>query len=603
MHCRSIVSTLVLCCLINPLTAQAQLSVSAGLIQTLNRATVGSAAIKGTDSGYDPLNDAYLVVGTCYGGPCPYGEVYGVFTSSGVALTVPFAIAPGASGHFPRVRYAAELNNGQGGFLVTWLREIGGGGNAVQARVVAWPGVPLGSVATLNDGTSYAWLESAAAVGYSQTSQRFLVAWRTYPSVSSPAHVASRLVDISGNPVESVVRLSAGFGRDPGVTWNSTANLFGVSFGAENSAGSAGFSAFAVVPPVNAATFARNSFNAISGFTYISDVDFNPDSGNFVMIWHQYTPGVPFEVRVAELNTAAQVLTEGMVSRELPGYDAHSIGFNPISRTFSVASINVDDDIVAAELNGRGVRTSAVTLLGPGVTGRYPRIATSTERPQWNISFSNAFQSIVTLGIGTSSTNGGPAGTNGSTTTTATTTPTSTATSSCTSPQPGPDWTCSNGNWLPPTSSDTTTSTSTTSTSAGTQTTATSTSTCTTAQPGSDWVCYNGGWLPPGMAPATSTSTQTSTTTTTTTTTTTVTADPSTCTTVQPGADWQCYNGGWLPPGMAPPSSTTTTTTTPTTTTPSTPASTSCPGTDPFVGIPGLKGVCVNGNWIPVSGG
>jgi hypothetical protein len=543
--------------------AEAQLSRSGSIVPLLARQTVGAPAIKGTDSGYDARNQVFLVVGSCYGVSCPavFGSVYGIFVNgAGAPASAPFSIDPGGSeGHFPRVRYSPQANGGQGAFLVTWLQEGAGGLNSVRARLVAFPGVPLGSVATLNDGSSHAWIESAAAVGYSPASQRFLVAWRTYPHVTSPAHVASRLVDINGNPVEGVVKLSAGFARDPGIAWNSTSDSFGVSFSAENSAGSAGFSGFAVVPPVNAASFARNSFNQISGFTFISDVDYNPDTGRFVMVWHQNEPGVPYEVRAAEIDAAGQVVSTGMVSRELPGYDAHSIAFNPSSRTFAVSSIAGNDEIVAAELNRNGVRTSAVTLVGPGVVGRYPRISAHLAAPQWNITLSNNFQSVTNLVVGTTSSNGGPSGTNppppdggGGTQPP----PPPPPPAGCTTVQPGPGWTCVNGGWLPP-------STPAPAPAPPPPPPPAPAPGCTTVQPGPDWTCSNGNWLPPGAgAPAPPPP-----------------APPAPapapgCTTVQPGAGWTCVNGGWLPPGAG------------------------CSTVQPGAGW-----TCVGGNWLPPSGG
>ncbi len=548
MNLRKLMSLVTLSLALGPLTAEAQLSRSSGPTRTLGGGDVGAAAIKGTDNGYDPLHDAYLAVGSCYGSGCSYGEVYGRFMDrSGTPLGGIFSIASGTNGHFPRVRYAAELDSGRGGFLVTWLQESGDKvSNRVLARVVTYPGVALGNPTVLNDGTSYAWIESAAAVGYSQVSQRFLVAWRTYPSVSSPAHVAARLVDITGTPLESVVTLSAGFGRDPGVTWNSTTNQFGVSFGAEAS-GSSGFAAFAVVPPVNAAAFTRNSMSPISGLVFITDVDFNPDTGNFVMIWHQNPVGTT-EIRVAEINSSAQVVTEGLVVRGLPGYDADSIAFNPISRTFVVSTINGSDDVVTAELNRRGLRTSEVTTVGPDVTARYPRISSSTEQAQFKISFSNGFQSIVNLVVATSSVNGGPDGANGTSSGGTTSTgSTGGTTSGCTTTQPASDWVCVNGGWVPPST-----------TSGGTTSGGTTSGGCTTVKPVSDWVCVNGGWVPPTTTSGGTTS--------------------GGCTTTQPASDWVCVNGSWVPPSTT--SGGTSSCTTP---------------------KPGENWVCVNGGWVPSS--
>src|SRR6266700_2714597 len=85
-----------------------------------------------------------------------------------------------------------------------------------------------------------------------------------------------------------------------------------------------------------------------------------------------------------------------------------------------------------------------------------------------------------------------------------------------------------------------------------TSTTTSTQSSCTTPDPFASiggGTCYNGGWLPPGMAPPSGTTTSTQ----------------AGCTTPDPFAAMgggTCYNGGWLPPGMAPPAGATTTTTT-----------------------------------------
>ena len=93
----------------------------------------------------------------------------------------------------------------------------------------------------------------------------------------------------------------------------------------------------------------------------------------------------------------------------------------------------------------------------------------------------------------------------------------------CTTLQPGPDWTCANGNWYPP----------------GYPIPAPDPSACTTIRPGEEWFCFNGNWYPPGFPVPGGTSTPPP-------------PPPSetTCTTVQPGPDWTCFNGGWLPPGI-----------------------------------------------------
>ncbi len=107
--------------------------------------------------------------------------------------------------------------------------------------------------------------------------------------------------------------------------------------GAENAPGTAGFLIFAVVSPVTG-SFIKQSFNAIAGFTYITELDFNPDTGRYVMTWHEKPSGVS-TVKSAELDSAGNLVSSGLVSNDLPGYDALGLAFNPVSRTFLLTSI------------------------------------------------------------------------------------------------------------------------------------------------------------------------------------------------------------------------------------------------------------------------
>jgi hypothetical protein len=99
-----------------------------------------------------------------------------------------------------------------------------------------------------------------------------------------------------------------------------------------------------------------------------------------------------------------------------------------------------------------------------------------------------------------------------------------------------------------------------------------------------DGQCYNLGWLPPGMEiPGTASnptppSPPTS---------------PVGCTTADPFASLgggTCFNGGWLPPGMTPPGGGTNPP-------PPSPPPTGCTIPDPFVSLGG--GRCRNGGWLP----
>ena len=175
----------------------------------------------------------------------------------------------------------------------------------------------------------------------------------------------------------------------------------------------------------------------------------------------------------------------------------------------------------------------------------------------------------------------------------------------CTTDPPVSDWICiGGGSWVPPghplagtapTPNNPNPPTSPAPPAGG--------NTCTTVAPVPDWVCVSGNWVPPGHPLALAISPITPPTTPPTTPPAPPTGGvvtPVACTTVKPATTWVCVGGGWLPPDhpLAVSAPSTPTTPTPPTTPP--PANT-CATPDPFTGIPGLIGVCVNGGWVPIG--
>ena len=525
-----------------PQPAAAQLS--AGSISTLfTSAAYTTSPVKGSDVAWDPVNRVYLAVLTCYN-TCPYGQVYGVFVNtSSLMVGLPFSIKAGGAGHFPRTTYSQQVNGGQGGFLVVWHEESGGS-NLLRTRVVAYSngtGVKIGSENTIN-GTAYSWLESAASVAYSPVSQRFLVAWRVYPSVPG-IQIHARLVDINGAAVGGLIKLSAGFGRDPSVAWNSLTNEFGVAFGNENAAGTVGFMSFAVVNP-STGTFIRNSFPAIAGFTYVTDLAFNPNTGRYVMTWHQQPGGVP-EVWTAQMAADGSVVSQVLITRSWRAYDALSVSYNPVSGSFLLVSLgDPADNIDGTELNNLGVREVAIVNLGPGVSGKYVRAASASDEAGWALSFSDGFRWLKSLPVIT----------------------TSRLLVTCpvrqpiqdwraTPPVPSGTWICVNGEWVPGASMPTAASVSTP---VPAPTPPAQAAGGIVPGPGGCvipllpnppawhvWKCVDGGWVLRRICTTTLPS-----------------PDPSytcvdglweppvapSCTTVKPGPDWVCVKGDWLPP-------------------------------------------------------
>jgi hypothetical protein len=386
---------LIACLILAPShTAFAQLS----RLGTSVEAIVGTIGqFRGVDGAYDPRNDSYLMVG---GNNAIYGVCVG---ANGVPKAAPFTIKPlgGAFGAFPRARYSPHIDNGNGGFLVVWVGEAGSTGwGPVYSRVVSCTSGVLGIEQVIDPALAY--LEAAPAIAYSETSQKFLVVWKG-------GYVTAKLVDNAGTGVGKPALLSMNsawtVGRDPGVTWNPTHDDFGVSFSGET------YSAFVRVPATNPAAFFRHTM-PVSGSAriYITDIDYNPVSGTYLMTW--WENGL---VKVAEFDVGANLLGVRLASTTLGSYDALSIAANPLTGSYLLVGVDHPlngantDAVIAAELNSNGVPLQGEIGVSTTVPpARHPRVVASRNSKTWNASW--AARNFAALGnqvVQTSTTGGG----------------------------------------------------------------------------------------------------------------------------------------------------------------------------------------------------
>ncbi len=547
------------------------------------------AAVRGTDTSYDPKNDIYLLVQGA-------GKLYGVFVdSAGQKVTPIFTILDGitAYGQFPRAIYCPDLSNGAGGngaFLVFWNEFTTV--NTVQGRIISreMPGYFVSGAQRISDpsqGTSF--FENRPVAAYSSLSKRFLFAWTTtQPSFG----LQGRFVDTNGSAVGPVIRFAESGSRDPDVVWNPQTNEFGMI-----NTGWSGTGAFVTFRRVgtDGSVAAKTTFGYAAG-TYATGIDLN-SSNQYVLAW-ALAPGT----RTAIFDQAGNSLsgsTGAYVSGRI-GYD-QSLGLasNPNSNSLLVVSSDSNTfEVAAAELYSNGEPKAAVSVVtdGAALGSFYPLTSARTASgvSQWDVVYSRDFKGLVSQIVGSGSpgsTPSAPAPAPAPTPTTPTT-----STSSCSGSDPFASiggGTCCSGGWLPPGMTCSSGGSSTTPTPAPAPTPAPtpSTSSCSGSDPFAAMgggVCCSGGWIMKSMSCSSGGSTSTSTPTTST----------ATCSGSDPFAAMGggvCCNGGWIMKSMscsAPTSSTTTTTT-------STTSSTSCVGTDPFAAIGGGK--CVNGGWIPLN--
>ena len=592
-----------------PRTASAQLGVLGGARPAMDGLTLG------TDVAFDPVNQVYLVVSAA-------GASRGQFLDvNRNPIGGPFqlnTVPPGSPtyAHYPRVIYSPHVNNGAGGFMALWHQDDSPPVNNIHSRIVSYPAGALGTDAVINGGDGGSWWVAGAAVAYSMTAHRFLVAWQTCCGGGSVVNY--RLVDINGQPIGGIVQASGGYAREPGVAWNSANGEWAISYSGADQSGA--ITAIARVD-VDGTLRRRNIIHHSAG-TYISDVAHNPVTGRNVMVWYSLAGGI----FGAETDAAGDVVASGIVSQVVGSYDGLGISYNAGSGTFlMVGHHQTSLNIGGLELNKRGGRSSNDRVISstnppPSIGSFYPR-PTASLPSQWTISYGRDYANAYVQGVETISTGGAadvPIGPVQNPTPTPTPTPApAPQPGGCTSPDPFASiggGSCVNGGWLPPgmgpapapapTPTPTPTPAPAPAPSAG----------CSTPNPFAAMntgYCVNGGWQfgnPPAPAPAPS-----------------PTPSPAPapapapsagCTTPNPFAamntgyclngGWQfgtapggnpggcttpdpftsmgggtCVNGGWLPPGSGQPQ----------------PAPTTCSTPDPFLASGG--GTCINGGWVP----
>jgi hypothetical protein len=541
---------------------------------------------------YDDANDAYLVV---WG----LGQIGARFVSTGgTALGQPVTVNTTTGGPV-RAACGADINT----CLIAWVQEP----TTIMGRLVRYSSGSVQLVSApfvINQNGKSKLTSSPVGLTYSPSANEFLVAWTEYgpgPNVVAQ-RVSSAGSKAGGEVAIAVSTLWEGF---PSLAYNSTLNEYMVVYYFETGSGTNNVAAQRVQPGSGSLIGGRNTV-ATSNFDQYPEVAYNTSTNQYFCVTWGFS-GSGWMLRGRRFDASGALVG----SSSLPiavngGGNGIGVAYNPVTATYiGVYQSQANDEVWGIEVDGNGVPSPQFQATVSGTTlASQPQAAGGAANGRWLVVASEGFKRVMAQLV--ERTTGSP-----------TAPPPPTPTGGCTTVQPGANWTCVNGSWLPPTTTTTTTGCTTASPGTGwtcvngswlPPTTTTPTSSCTTVKPGTNWTCVNGSWLPP---------------TTTTTTTGCTTASPGTgwtcvngswlppttttttssCTTVKPGTYWTCVNGNWLPPGSV---TTTTTTSGCTTVSPGpgwtcvnggwlpTTSSSSCTTVKP-----GTYWTCVNGNWLP----
>ena len=356
--------------------------------------------MRGTDTAYDPVRDVYLLV-------TGSGPVFGVFVNAmGVPVTGAFAVMDGSLGwaHFPRAEYSPDVLGGQGGFLVTWHHNVGNA-NFVFGRIVsmASPALLASPIQQLSDGTEGgSWWETGPAMAYSQTSKRFLIAWRTLGY-----GISGRFVDVGGPPsaASSPWRL-----RRPGPAI-ATQHLPGMPRQMTSASWRLGgglverLRPFRKIRAFDGYVWPATYFGFGRG-TFSSAIDVNTTNNNYVVAW-----GIHPGTMTAVFDPAGNLIVNSTLVTGRLGFD-QSLGFafNPVSGTFLAVSSDLSSyEIGGVEVTGYGAPNGAANIITNGARAGsfYPMVSARGSLNNWDVVYSRDFRGATNQLIATTATGGG----------------------------------------------------------------------------------------------------------------------------------------------------------------------------------------------------
>ena len=343
-----------------------------------------AALARGSAVAYDSKNDRYLVVSS-------HGVLWGrLVDGSGAPIGGQIHIGGAVHAHFPRVAYSPDIAGGAGGFLVVW-HESDTTPTSIHVRVVSSAGEVLTPDTLIEPATSF-W-EVGAAVSYSTVSKEFLVAWTTF---SPKKTIRGVRISNAGTALGGSFPIVAhhDYADNANIAYNAIADEWLiVHAGWQGPDPGVAYTGSQRVKPGTGALIGSHFQFGHAAAVYITDVGYNPATNRYLAAWH--TGIMLGQVLNADGSPTGSVIP---LSSRYAAYDALSLARNAISGTYFAVSHDsggTQDGGVEISQDGQPL-TAGVQVTSIGGTGNfYPRLATSTVRPDWYVSAANVFTSTI----------------------------------------------------------------------------------------------------------------------------------------------------------------------------------------------------------------
>ncbi len=285
------------------------------------------------DVAFDPINSRYLVVS---GNGFIEGQL---LDSAGTRIaSFPVVQTPGGYSQNPRVLFSRDVNNGAGGYLVTWHESVGPVAQ-VRGKIFSHDGVPItgdiiiaGEASTAGTGSNWT---MGAAIAYSTQSREFLVAYMG--GYLSTQDIRFNRVNLIGQVLQAPAAITGGieWERDPSVAYNPAADEFYIVYAGYSDAGGFGYINGQRIKAGTGAAIGGPTMFIQSVSTLIPHVEFNTATGNYIVVWYNTTRSSAAFYGVTVRGGDGAILSDvRLVSSYYVAYDALDFSYNSGTNDF-----------------------------------------------------------------------------------------------------------------------------------------------------------------------------------------------------------------------------------------------------------------------------
>jgi hypothetical protein len=284
------------------------------------------------DVAFDPIHDRYLLV-TGNG----FIEAQLLNATGNRIAAVPIHV-PGVYSQTPRVAFSPHINNGQGGYLVTWHETLGPF-TQVWGKILSHDGTALTGLIVISPegvaaGAGSHWL-AGAAIAYSTQSREFLVTYMG--GYQTTQDIRFNRVNIAGQVLQPPAAITAGVDleREPSVAYNPARNEFYIVYGAFSEAGGFGSVSGQRIQAGTGAVVGGPTMFIQTAAAQIPHVEYNSATGNYIVAWFNRTRSAAAVYGITVRGSDGAVVSDiRVVSSYYSAYDALDFAYNAASNDF-----------------------------------------------------------------------------------------------------------------------------------------------------------------------------------------------------------------------------------------------------------------------------